>query len=186
MNTKKKETDIEHWPLDKIIPYASNARKISPQAVSAVAGSIAQFGFRQPILVDAHGVIIAGHTRLQAAQSLGLATAPVIVCKDLTDQQVKAYRLADNRVAEFTEWDRDLLEVELDAIDVDLSFADFDSLASDPIVVTDYKADKVGGTPMAEEAKNYPLIIDCADEDSQLKLFNKLQAIGIVARSISK
>ena len=178
--------DAEWVEISEIKPWDRNPRK-NAAAIDEVAGSIKRFGFSSPIIVRrADGVIIAGHTRLQAAQSLGLATAPVIVCKDLTDQQVKAYRLADNRVAEFTEWDRDLLEVELDAIDVDLSFADFDSLASDPIVVTDYKTEKVGGTPMVEAVKNYPLIIDCADEDSQLKLFNKLQAIGIVARSISK
>ncbi len=122
---------IEMRDTDKIIPYASNPRKISPQAVSAVAGSIKEFGFKNPIIVDKEGVIINGHTRLQAAQSLGLKKVPVIVASDLTEDQVKAYRLADNRVAEFTEWDAELLRVELDAIDVDLDFADFGELITD-------------------------------------------------------
>jgi hypothetical protein len=72
---------IEQWPTSQPIPYARNARKIDARAVSAVAGSIKEFGFKSPILVDTEGVIIAGHTRLQAAQSLGLESVPVIVCQ---------------------------------------------------------------------------------------------------------
>lgn len=119
---------VEMWPPERCIPYASNARKISEQAVSAVAGSIKEFGFRQPIVVDGDGVIIAGHTRQRAAQLLGMREVPVVVAADLTPDQVKRYRLADNRVAEFTEWDVDLLRLELGTINGDLGFAKFDEL----------------------------------------------------------
>jgi DNA modification methylase len=122
---------IEQWPTTKPIPYARNARKIDARAVSAVAGSIKEFGFKSPILVDTEGVIIAGHTRLQAAQSLGLETVPVIVCRDLTPDQVKAYRLADNRVAEFSEWDAELLKLELGDIEMEMDFAGFDELVAE-------------------------------------------------------
>jgi ParB-like chromosome segregation protein Spo0J len=119
---------IESWPIDRPIPYARNPRKISDEAVSAVAGSIKEFGFKSPIVVDAEGVVINGHTRLKAAMRLGLSEVPVIVASDLTPAQAQAYRLADNRVAEFSEWDADMLRVELDEIEVDLDFAGFDDL----------------------------------------------------------
>ena len=119
---------IELRQIEKVIPYTRNPRKITPQAISAVAGSIKEFGFKQPIIVDGEGVIIAGHTRLLAAQSLGMEKVPVLVASDLTPAQVQAFRLADNRVAEFSEWDGELLKLELDECDVDLAFADFAGL----------------------------------------------------------
>jgi hypothetical protein len=127
--TKHQPPRIEQWPINKPIPYARNPRKIDDSAVGAVAGSIAEFGFKSPIIVDVDGVIINGHTRLMAARRLGLDEVPVIVAADLTPEQVRAYRLADNRVAEFSAWDADMLRVELDDIgDVDLDFADFGAL----------------------------------------------------------
>jgi DNA modification methylase len=135
MTSKKSKAttapQIEQWPTSQPIPYARNARKIDARAVSAVAGSIKEFGFKSPILVDTEGVIIAGHTRLQAAQSLGLESVPVIVCRDLTPDQVKAYRLADNRVAEFSEWDAELLKLELGDIEMEMDFAGFDELVAE-------------------------------------------------------
>jgi DNA modification methylase len=104
---------IEIWPLTKIIPFARNARKIPPQAVDKVAASIQEFGWRVPVVVDREGVIICGHTRLLAAQKLGLQEAPVHVADNLTPAQVRAYRLLDNRSHEETSWDEDLLGLEL-------------------------------------------------------------------------
>jgi ParB-like chromosome segregation protein Spo0J len=89
--------EVNLWPLGKITPYARNARKIPPQAVNKVAASIQEFGWRQPIVVDRQGIIICGHTRLLAAQKLGLDKAPVHVADSLTSAQVRAYRLLDNR-----------------------------------------------------------------------------------------
>jgi DNA modification methylase len=101
------------WPLDKIIPFARNARKIPPQAIDKVAASIREFGWRVPIVVDKNGVIICGHTRLLAARKLGLREAPVHVADNLTPAQVRAYRLLDNRSHEESSWDLDLLGLEL-------------------------------------------------------------------------
>jgi len=106
---------VELRPLDAVRPYANNPRQ-NDDAVEAVAESIRRFGFRQPIVVDADGVIVAGHTRFRAAQRLGLATVPVHVATDLSPDEVRAYRLADNKTAELASWDDALLSIELDAL----------------------------------------------------------------------
>ena len=117
---------IRNVPLDAIQPYERNPRK--NQAVDKVAASIQEFGFRQPIVVDTEMVIIAGHTRYQAAQQLGLEMVPIHVATDLDPDKVRAYRLADNRTAEDAEWDKDLLMLELGELrdfDYDLNLTGF-------------------------------------------------------------
>lgn len=103
---------VELRPLAAIRPYERNPR-INDAAVAAVAESITRFGFRQPIVVDADGVIVCGHVRWKAAVQLGLAEVPVHVAADLTPEQARAYRIADNKTAELAEWDLDLLPAEL-------------------------------------------------------------------------
>ena len=112
---------IEMRKIAEVKPYEKNPR-INDAAVDAVAASIREFGFRQPIVVDEAGVIIVGHTRLKAAQKLGLTEVPVHVATDLPPEKIKAYRLADNKLAELAEWNMDLLPLELK----DLQSADFD------------------------------------------------------------
>jgi DNA modification methylase len=104
---------IEKWPLDRLLPYAANARTHSEGQVAQIAGSIAEFGFNVPVLVDERGVLIAGHGRLLAARHLGLAEVPVIRLDHLTDAQARAYRLADNQLALNAGWDDELLAAEL-------------------------------------------------------------------------
>ena len=132
---------IEWWPLDRVIPYARNPRRRGDAAVAKVAGSIREFGWRQPLVVDRAGVLVVGHTRLDAARQLGLDRVPVHVAGDLTPAQAKAYRLADNRTGDETEWDTELLGLELgelDALDdLDLALTGFDedeigALMADP------------------------------------------------------
>lgn len=113
--------DIKTVPINNIKPYAKNPRK-NDSAVDKVAASIKEFGFQQPIVVDKDGVIIAGHTRYKAAIKLQLLDVPVLYANNLTDEQVKAYRLADNKTGEFAEWDVGLLSAEL----ADLMNANFD------------------------------------------------------------
>jgi site-specific DNA-methyltransferase (adenine-specific) len=110
--------------IDEIRPYENNPR-FNDEAVEYVAESIKQYGWKQPIVVDAGGVIIAGHTRYKAAKLLGMDTVPVLVASDLTAEQVKAYRLADNKVSDFSQWDNKLLLQELDEIPDDM-FTGFD------------------------------------------------------------
>ena len=93
---------IIEMKISEVKQYSNNPRKISEEAIQRVAASIREFGFKQPIVIDSNSVIIAGHTRLKAAELLGLETVPVIRADDLTPEQVKAYRLADNKVAEAT------------------------------------------------------------------------------------
>lgn len=106
---------IEEMRVADLIPYENNPRK-NDEAVEAVAASIKEFGFKVPIIVDADNVIIAGHTRLKAAQLLGMESVPVIRADDLTDEQVKAFRLADNKTSELAVWDFEQLQQELDNI----------------------------------------------------------------------
>ncbi|MBC7836012.1 MAG: ParB N-terminal domain-containing protein, partial [Phycisphaerales bacterium] len=118
---------IEMRATESVTPYDHNPRR-NDEAVEAVARSIREFGFRQPIVVDADGVIVVGHTRWKAAQRLGLATVPVHVAGELTAEQARAYRIADNQSAQIAEWDPDLLAQELTglkALDYDLSLLGF-------------------------------------------------------------
>ena len=113
---------IETQLIAKIKPYGRNPR-VNDSAVDAVAESIRQFGFRQPIVVDTEGVIVCGHTRWKAAKKLGLTKVPVHVATDLTPEQIRAYRIADNKTNELAEWDYDLLmrelaELKADGVDV--------------------------------------------------------------------
>ena len=101
-------------------PYKRNPRK-NDQAVDAVAESIKAFGFKVPIIIDENGEIVAGHTRLKAAVKLGMEEVPCIVADDLTPEQIRAFRLADNKTAELAEWDLELLNIELDEIQLDMS-----------------------------------------------------------------
>lgn len=114
--------------LGDIHPYEKNPRK-NEDAVQYVAESIKEFGFKVPIVIDNDGVIVAGHTRYKAAQQLGIESVPCIVADDLTDKQIKAFRLADNKVSEIAKWDNELLNLELDEIDFDMTGFGFIELA---------------------------------------------------------
>lgn len=109
---------ITWWAIDDVRPYAKNPRR-NDGAVAKVAASLREYGWRQPIVVDAEGVVIVGHTRLKAAQSLGHERVPVHIARGLSAKQVRAYRLADNRTAEEADWDIPLLVEELATLRVD-------------------------------------------------------------------
>ena len=120
---------IEMWPIDKPIDYPQNARKWTQKAIEKVAASIREYGWRQPVVVDAQGVIVIGHLRRAAGNWLGLKEVPVHVALDLTPAQIRGLRLADNRTHEEAEWNVDLLELEildLNDLDFDLSLTGFD------------------------------------------------------------
>lgn len=136
--TRASSLAIEEWSIERVIPYDKNPR-VNDAAVDAVARSIQEFGFRQPIVVDAKGVVIVGHTRLKAAKKLGLATVPVHVAK-MTHAQAKAYRIADNQTATIAEWDKELLPIEileLKEMDFDLELLGFDKAELDQLLRLD-------------------------------------------------
>ena len=112
--------NISVLPINELLRYENNPRN-NADAVSYVAESIKDFGFKVPIVIDRQNVIVAGDTRYQAAKKLGLKEVPCIIADDLTDEQVKAYRLADNKVHEYSDWDFDLLQSELASIEFDMS-----------------------------------------------------------------
>lgn len=107
--------NIVYKGIDELKPYKNNPRD-NRKAVESVAESIKEFGFKVPMVVMDDGTIIAGHTRLKAAMELGMDEVPVIVAEDLSDEQIQAFRLADNKTAELAEWDMDLLNEELDEL----------------------------------------------------------------------
>lgn len=123
--------DIINIALKDLKPYENNPRK-NDDAVKYVAESIKEFGFKVPIVIDKNNVIVAGHTRYKAAKKLKMSEVPCIIADDLTDEQIKAFRLADNKVAEKAEWDFDLLNAELDdIIDLDMELFGFEDALQD-------------------------------------------------------
>ena len=130
---------VEIWPIDRLKPYPKNARKIPAKAIEKVAQSLAEFGWRQPIVVDTEGVIVAGHTRWYAAQKVHMTECPVHVATGLTPEQIRAYRLMDNRSNQESSWDLDILSMEmldLKALKLDLSLTGFDGRELDSLLFT--------------------------------------------------
>lgn len=122
---KNDDLRVSYKNIDELIPYENNPRK-NDNAVEYVKNSIKDFGFKVPIVIDEDNIVVAGHTRLKAAKELNLDRIPCIVADDLTEEQIRAFRLADNKVSEFSKWDFDLLNSELDELkELDLDMSDF-------------------------------------------------------------
>lgn len=121
---------IEYKNINDIRPYERNPRK-NDEAVKYVAESIRNFGFKVPIVIDKDNIIVAGHTRHKAAKKLGLKEVPCIIAEDLTEEQVKAFRLADNKVSEAAQWDFNLLDIELEELSFDFDMSDFGFVMTD-------------------------------------------------------
>lgn len=131
------ELKIIYRKIEEIKEYENNPRN-NEEAVEKVAESIRQFGFKVPIIIDEDNVIIAGHTRKLAAKELGLEEVPCICVNDLSEEQIKAFRLADNKVAEFSSWNPDKLADELaDILNIDMTVFDFPDMALDELEVSD-------------------------------------------------
>ena len=165
--------------IDDIKPYENNPRD-NDDAVDAVANSIKRFGWQQPIVVDNDEVIVAGHTRYKAAKKLGLKHVLVVQAvhddgTPLTDEEIKAYRLADNKTNELATWDEELLEDELVGIDdinmADFGFDDYDKEANDEADV-----DSLDLSDNVEE--KFELKVECQDEKSLGDLYDRLQKEG--------
>lgn len=122
-----KKLNVIHMKVGDLIAYENNPRK-NDDAVDAVASSIKSFGFKVPVIIDSNNVIIAGHTRVKACKKLGITEVPCVVADDLTEDQIKAFRLADNKTSELAEWDLDKLSEELKFIEMDMSQFGFEDL----------------------------------------------------------
>lgn len=163
---------IEYKKLSELNPYKNNPRK-NDQAVDAVANSIREFGFKVPVVIGKNGEIIAGHTRYKSAKKLKLKEIPCIIADDLTEEQIKAFRLADNKVGELADWDLDMLNIELDGIaEIDMErFGFFEE-------ENDSERDDISETITTDE---YELIV--SGEESELQeLYDRLISEGYTCR----
>lgn len=164
---------IEYLPVKQLHEYSRNAKKHPTDQVEHIANSIREFGFRQPLVIDKENVLVIGHGRLLAAKKLGLDTVPCVRADDLTDEQIKAFRLADNKVAE-SDWDMDLLGDELDEI-LDIDMSDFGFLDMDEDINLD--------EDVKDFIETYQVIVEVKDEMEQEDLYNKLTDEGYKCRT---
>jgi len=155
-----KMQQLEYWPVSDLIEYARNPRK-NDHAVDKVAAAIREFGFRVPILAKSDKTVVDGHLRLKAAKKLGLETVPVMLCDDMSDAQIKAFRISVNRVAEFAEWDDELLRVE---------FAELEELGFD-LELTGFDADQIDDVSIDIEDVQIPDTVGRANEHGRLEAY---------------
>ena len=158
---------VKNIPLETIKGYKNNPRRVSEEAVNAVSASIKEFGFKVPVILDKDNVIVAGHTRVLAAQKLGLAEIPCIVADDLTPEQIRAFRLVDNKTAELTGWDFEKLNLELEELNFDMGDFGFD-VGGDDI---DTGAFFTEAEAVQQPEKNgEPKVIICPECGAEIKL----------------
>ena len=174
--------NIIYKKINEVIPYEKNPRK-NDDAVKYVAKSIEEFGFKVPIIIDSNSIIVAGHTRLKAAKKLGIDEVPCIIADDLTDEQIKAFRLADNKVAEMADWDVDLLSEELeDILNIDMQDFGFELDFEEPEPEEDDFEVEIPEEPKAKLGDIYQLgnhRLMCGDSTSEedvAKLMNGVKA----------
>lgn len=182
-----KEMKIEYKNIDDVIPYENNPRN-NENAIPYVMESIKKFGFKNPVILDKNNIIVCGHTRIEAAQKLGLKEVPVIYADDLTEEQIKAFRIADNKVSEYSTWDLDKLDLELQDLDFDMGEFGFSDLELEDLEIEEEKEiieDEVPDVPEEPKAKlgdiyqlgNHRLMCgDSTNEEDVAKLMNGVKA----------
>lgn len=149
--------EIKNIKLEDLKPYEKNPRK-NDEAVKYVVNSIREFGFKVPIIIDKNNIIVAGHTRYKAAQKLGLKEVPCIIADDLTDEQIKAFRLADNKVAEQANWENGLLMKELDELFGKFDMSDFGFSVQIENLMEDVEEPEQVIASELDEANNYVVL----------------------------
>ena len=171
---------IQYVKIQDIIPYDKNPR-INDDSVDKVANSIREFGFKVPIMLDSKNVVIAGHTRLKAAKKLKLTELPCVYADDLSDEQVKALRLADNKVGESSLWDEDLLNEELSEIlNIDMDAFGFGTV--EEAVEEAFNDDKYTFTtniPQYEIVGDCPELEECFDEEKATELIEEIEKSSV-------
>lgn len=168
--------EIIYKKTKEIKEYENNPRK-NDEAVEYVANSIKEFGFKNPIILDKDNVIIAGHTRLKAAKKLGIKEVPCIMADDLTEEQVKAFRLADNKVGEIATWDFELLDMELVDIDLDMTAFGFEFDEDEVEIERKDLSDDVEESTV--------IVVECDDEKELESTFNELKNEGYKCRLLT-
>ena len=167
--------------VDELRAYDRNPRR-NDEAVEYVANSIREFGFKVPVVIDSRNTIVCGHTRVKAAVKLGMDEVPCIVADDLTPSQIKAFRLADNKVGELAMWDWDLLSDEMEELDeLGIDMSDFGFLSLD-----DEDEPQATSQDLSDEVKEvYEVIIECGSELEQESVYYKLTQEGYQCRVLT-
>src|SRR5574340_270787 len=175
MKKDSRRLAVEYRAVDDLVPYARNSRTHDDGQVAQIAGSVREFGFTNPILIDEDGGIIAGHGRVMAARKLGLAEVPTITLAGLTEAQRRAYVIADNKLALNAGWDFEMLSVELDELrdaEFDMDLLGFTSQELNELIGTP----NAGPVPGAEDGgidyqEKFAVLVECKDEAEQERIF---------------
>lgn len=178
---------IKDISIDLITEYENNPRN-NDKAVDKVAESIREFGFKVPVIIDKDNVIVTGHTRVKAARKLGLETVPCIVADDLTPEQIKAFRLADNKVAELATWNEDKLYAELLELQtLDFNIESFGFEIKEPEIESEeFEEDEEINTESNFNYKEqYGVIVMCKDEAEQEEVYNNLIEQGYECKVVA-
>ena len=180
MPTKNK-LQIVYKNVDDLIPYARNAKIHDENNINLIAGSIKSFGFNNPVLLDGENGIIAGHGRVLASKKLGIKQIPTIELQGLSDAEKRAYIIADNRLTEKSEWDKEILSLELQDLNelgIDLNIIGFN----------ENDINKMIGTPESDTSEEVAykeqlnIVVECSSEEEQEKLYNEFSERGLKCR----
>lgn len=175
---ENKELNITYRPIKELKPYKKNAKKHSKEQVEQIANSIKEFGFTQPVIIDKHDCVVAGHGRILGAKKAGLKQVPTVCLDELTEEQIKAYRLVDNKLNE-SEWDYSLLDEEIEQLtDIDMDLFGFDELVE---VEQEESKKKVE----FEIKEKYEIHIICKDEKQMEQVYNKVKGYGQECKLVS-
>lgn len=176
-----KRLEIIYKRIDELKAYEKNPRR-NDDAVAYVANSIHEFGFKVPVVIDEHNTIVCGHTRVKAAAKLGMGEVPCVLADDLTPAQIKAYRLADNKVGELAMWEWDLLSDEMEEIDeLGIDMSDFGFLSFE-----DEEEPEEAPKDLSDDVKEvYEVIIECSSEGEQEAVYYKLIQEGYHCRVLT-
>jgi len=173
---------VQQYKVEDLIPYANNSRTHSDAQVAQIAASIKEFGWTNPILVDGEKGIIAGHGRLLAARKLEMSEVPVIELNHLTPTQKKALIIADNKLALNADWEQELLKIEIQALsddDFDITLLGFDEIELGKMFD---EMDEENDIKAQNYNEVFNIIVECADESEQEKIFNRLNTEGYKCR----
>ncbi len=175
-NKTMQELNIKYMNIRDLKPYKKNAKKHNKEQVEQIANSIKEFGFTQPVIIDKNNEVVAGHGRILGAKKAGLKQVPTVCLEELTEEQIKAYRLVDNKLNE-SEWDYDLLDEELgilgESIDMDMSMFGFDE--------SEMEQEEVEKVEF-EKRKIYKVIVEFENKKAAEKLYKKLSSEGYICK----
>jgi ParB-like chromosome segregation protein Spo0J len=159
--------------IEQLKPYELNAKRHSQRQIQSLSKIISEFGFKVPLVIDKNSTVVAGHGRLEAAKLIGLKKVPCVIASDLSEKQIRAYRILDNKISE-TSWENDILKEEFETLD--FNFNEFD-IQFEGIKETDFCADST-----VENKTEYLIVIDCKNESTQRDLFEELETRGFACK----